>query len=74
VFQELYEIHSSFLTQLRKAVAPGSKLKLSEIFLNWRERFLVYGDYITNLTAAQSRVQDICTKNEAIYVELEVSS
>lgn len=71
--QELSEIHAGFHSQLRKVVAPGSSARLSEVFLNWREKFLIYGDYCANLTIAQNRIQDICAHNEGINQEVIVS-
>lgn len=71
--KELSEIHAGFHSQLRKVVAPGSSARLSEVFLNWREKFLIYGDYCANLTIAQNRIQDICAHNEGINQEIIVS-
>lgn len=71
--KELSEIHAGFHSQLRKVVAPGSSARLSEVFLNWREKFLIYGDYCANLTIAQNRIQDICAHNEGINQEVIVS-
>ncbi|KAG8284415.1 Guanine nucleotide exchange factor vav2 [Homalodisca vitripennis] len=68
--KELCEIHAGFHSQLRKVVAPGSSARLSEVFLNWREKFLIYGDYCANLTNAQTRIQDICTHNDSINQEV----
>jgi len=71
--QELSEIHAGFHSQLRKAVAPGSTTRLSEVFLNWREKFLIYGEYCANLTSAQALVQDVCNRNELVNQEVIVS-
>ncbi|XP_024086267.1 protein vav isoform X2 [Cimex lectularius] len=67
--KELYEIHMGFHIQLLKAVTPGSGFKLSEAFLNWREQFLVYGEYCANLTKAQSRIVEI-SRNEIVNQKL----
>jgi len=53
--KELYEIHDGFHRHLLKALARGSTTRLSEVFLSWRERFLIYGEYCANLTNAQDR-------------------
>ncbi|PNF32490.1 Protein vav [Cryptotermes secundus] len=68
--KELSEIHAGFHSQLRKAVAPGSTTRLSEVFLNWREKFLIYGDYCANLTYAQALVQDVCNRNQIVNQEV----
>uniref|UniRef100_A0A146M5X0 Protein vav n=2 Tax=Lygus hesperus TaxID=30085 RepID=A0A146M5X0_LYGHE len=68
--KELYEIHVGFYDQLRKALPPGSGYRLSEAFLNWREKFLTYGDYCANLAIAQARIQEISSRNDNIYAKL----
>jgi guanine nucleotide exchange factor VAV len=66
----LYEIHAGFLSSLHKAVSAGSGLKLSEVFLTWREKFLVYGEYCANLTQAQLRIQELTSRSETINQEV----
>jgi len=68
--KELCEIHVGFHSHLRKAVARGSTTRLSEVFLSWRERFLIYGDYCANLTNAQDVIQDACNRNELVNQEV----
>ncbi|XP_021933195.1 protein vav isoform X2 [Zootermopsis nevadensis] len=68
--KELSEIHADFHSQLRKAVALGSTTRLSEVFLSWREKFLIYGEYCANLTNAQALVQDVCNRNELVNQEV----
>ncbi|XP_012275456.1 protein vav [Orussus abietinus] len=65
--KELSEIHVGFHSQLRKARNGAA---LAQVFLDWREKFLIYGDYCANLTAAQSTLQDLCARNEAINQEV----
>lgn len=74
ISQELSEIHRTFLNQLRKAVTiPGSPIKLSEVFISWKEKFLIYGEYCANLTLAQQRIQDLCSRDEKLNQEVIVS-
>lgn len=70
--QELTEIHSGFHMQLRKACMPCSTQRMSEVFLGWRQKFIVYGDYCANLTTAQSRIMELCSRNEALNQEINV--
>lgn len=65
-------MHASFLARLIRSATAGSKSKLSEPFLQFRERFLIYGEYIANLTRAQNLIEELSNKNDAIHVELEV--
>ncbi|XP_049846897.1 protein vav isoform X1 [Schistocerca gregaria] len=68
--KDLAEIHAGFHSQLRKAITPGTSNRLSDVFLNWREKFLVYGEYCANLTKAQNHIQDLCHRNHAIDQEV----
>ncbi|XP_046734889.1 protein vav isoform X2 [Diprion similis] len=60
--EELSKIHTGFHSQLRIA---RNGADLARIFLDWREKFLLYGDYCANLTLAQITVRDVC-RNELI--------
>nr|CAD7200476.1 unnamed protein product [Timema douglasi] len=71
--QELSEIHSGFHSHLRKAVAPNSSTRLSDVFINWREKFLIYGEYCAHLTSAQELIQDLCSRNEVVNQQVIVS-
>ncbi|KAL1455050.1 hypothetical protein WDU94_009170, partial [Cyamophila willieti] len=69
--KELNEIHRDFHSDLRKAVSiPNSPIKLSDVFLKYKERFLIYGDYCANLTIAQHRIEELCNKNEPFRQEV----
>ncbi|XP_022919863.2 protein vav isoform X1 [Onthophagus taurus] len=65
--RELCETHEMFLDQLGKL---GS-VKLSHIFINMRESFLVYGEYCANLSNAYAVLQDQCEKHPEIGVKVE---
>ncbi|XP_071638969.1 protein vav isoform X3 [Temnothorax longispinosus] len=65
--KELAEIHVGFHSQLRKARNGAA---LAQVFLDWREKFLIYGDYCANLTVAQNTLQEVCARNEVINQEV----
>ncbi|XP_076183652.1 vav guanine nucleotide exchange factor isoform X2 [Ptiloglossa arizonensis] len=65
--KELAEIHAGFHSQLRKARTGAS---LAQVFLDWREKFLIYGDYCANLTLAQNTLQEACARNELVNEEV----
>lgn len=78
--QELCDIHSGFATQLQQATAGGvvgcnsglGMPRLGDVFLSWRERFLLYGDYCSNLTAAQDSLKTLCQKDDIFSKKLTV--
>ncbi|XP_073960460.1 vav guanine nucleotide exchange factor isoform X2 [Choristoneura fumiferana] len=61
--KELHEIHSGLLRQLKlatEACVPGKGVpRLAEVFLTWREKLLLYGDYCSNLTQAQDTLKTL---------------
>lgn len=63
---ELVDIHKRFLDKLREATEPNSRLKLSSVFLEFREQFLIYGDYCSKMTDATDKLRDVCKKFSAI--------
>ncbi|XP_011636427.1 protein vav isoform X2 [Pogonomyrmex barbatus] len=65
--KELSEIHVGFHSQLRKARNGAA---LAQVFLDWREKFLIYGEYCANLTLAQNTLQEICARNEVVNQEV----
>ena len=65
--KELAEIHAGFHSQLRKARTGAA---LAQVFLDWRQKFLIYGDYCANLTLAQNTLQEACARNESVNQEV----
>ncbi|XP_058061697.1 protein vav [Anopheles bellator] len=63
---ELVEIHRKFLDRLNEACAPGSKLKLSTTFLEFREPFLIYGEYCSSMTSAVEALREFCKKSSIV--------
>ncbi|KAJ8931541.1 hypothetical protein NQ314_015530 [Rhamnusium bicolor] len=61
--KELGDIHSKFLHELLR-VRNDPMVKLSNIFMMWREKFLVYGLYCANLTKATTILQELCDSDE----------
>lgn len=70
--QYFAEIHTGFHSDLYKA-CTSSQHQISECFLHWREKFIVYGDYCSNLPVAQELMDDLCCKNETINQAVHVS-
>ncbi|KXJ75593.1 hypothetical protein RP20_CCG011455 [Aedes albopictus] len=64
--KELVDIHEKFLAKLKEAVAVDSKLKLSVVFLEFREPFLIYGDYCSSMTNATDMLREVCKKSSNV--------
>lgn len=65
--KDLSEIHAGVHSQLRKARNGAA---IAQVFLDWREKFLIYGDYCANLTVAQNTLQEACSRNELVNQEV----
>ncbi|XP_075158340.1 vav guanine nucleotide exchange factor [Haematobia irritans] len=64
--KELADIHTRFLDKLRDSLQPNAKMKMSQVFLEFREPFLIYGEYCSCLLGAIDFLGDICKKNQII--------
>ncbi|KAL9881636.1 protein vav isoform X2 [Glossina fuscipes] len=64
--KELADIHTKFLDKLRDSLQPHAKVKMSQVFLEFREPFLIYGEYCSCLLGAIDYLADICKKNQII--------
>ncbi|XP_054717331.1 protein vav-like [Uloborus diversus] len=63
--KELAEIHTGFHSELYKA-CTSSQYKISECFLHWKNKFIIYGEYCSSLPAAQELVEDLSNRNEVV--------
>ncbi|XP_074593667.1 guanine nucleotide exchange factor VAV2-like [Brevipalpus obovatus] len=72
--QELVDLHTSFHRDLCCASAGGiSGLRISTCFFNWKDKFVIYGDYCANLPRAQSMIDELCAKSETIAASITQS-
>ncbi|KAL3276931.1 hypothetical protein HHI36_012296 [Cryptolaemus montrouzieri] len=60
---ELLKVHTDFNKELSR-IRYDPSVKLSGIFMQYRERFLVYGNYCANLTKAINTLQELCDNDE----------
>ncbi|KAL5276049.1 VAV2 family protein [Megaselia abdita] len=64
--RELCDIHAKFSERLHDAINPNTKTKLGQVFLDFREPFLMYGEYCSNLTKATDHLTETCKQNEKV--------
>lgn len=65
------DIHDRFLDKLKDAISPNPKCKLSQVFLEFREPFLIYGEYCSNMTIATDTLRDLAKRNVAVEKLIE---
>ncbi|XP_077968932.1 proto-oncogene vav-like isoform X1 [Styela clava] len=68
--EQLRPIHTSFRDELVKLQRNGQNAKFSQPFIQYREKFLIYGDYCSNLVDAQDHLEE-CSKNEEVRLKIE---
>ena len=74
---ELGEIHATFYKELLASVSTNMsvssskpKLTIGEVFLEFKQRFLIYGNFCSDLPVAQQRLDSLCDRDEAITEEI----
>lgn len=70
--RELCEIHAKFSDRLHDAINPSTKTKLGQVFLDFREPFLIYGEYCSNLTYATDTLMETCKQNDKVEKMVQV--
>ncbi|XP_033731899.1 protein vav-like isoform X2 [Pecten maximus] len=70
--EKLLEIHKSLLVELQLAcrqafsTTAGSASHIAEVFIKWKSKLLIYGDYCSNLPKAQEKIDEILKRNETM--------
>lgn len=64
--EDLCKIHEHFLDRLRDATSASPTVKLSEVLLEVRAPFLVYGEYCSSITNAVEVLRTVTKKNAAV--------
>lgn len=57
-------MHSGFLSQLNCVGNESHSIRLSDLFLKWSKKFLVYAAYCANLSRASAVLQEKCEREE----------
>lgn len=70
--KELGEIHASFYQEILESVTGKSKKKIGELFIDFKEKFLNYGDYCCKLPRALEILDHLISKDDGIRDEVGV--
>ncbi len=68
--KDLGETHAGFFQDILESVTNKSRKKIGDIFLEYKERFLKYGDYCAQLPRAQETLDQLMTRDEAVREEV----
>ncbi|CAK8674387.1 unnamed protein product [Clavelina lepadiformis] len=69
-YDQLLPVHQDFLKSIQKEKAENSG-KMSQAFLSFKDRFLLYGTYCSRLTDAQEHLKEVMSGNESIKIAVE---
>jgi hypothetical protein len=62
MLQALLGVHKSFKLELIQSVTSGSP-KLSDVFVRYKTKLLIYGDFCANLPQAQAHIDKLCQED-----------
>lgn len=71
--KELVQIHDLFLDRLREATSASPTVKLSQVLLEARKPFLLYGEYCSCITNAVDTLRGLTRKNPEMEQMVHVS-
>ena len=69
--RELGEIHGAFFTGLVECVTGKSHKSIGEVFIIFKEKFLKYGEYCSDLPKSQELLGTLYDKDEEVRKEIE---
>ena len=72
--QPLHQIHTAFHSELNQACANGAASLISDCFIKWKSKFLLYSDYCSSLERAQVHVDDVCRRNQLVAQSIVVGT
>ncbi|XP_035301316.1 proto-oncogene vav isoform X2 [Cricetulus griseus] len=72
--EELLSVHTHFLKELKDALAAPGAAMLYQVFIKYKERFLVYGRYCSQVESASKHLDQVATAREDVQMKLEECS
>ena len=65
--RDLSDLHSTFYNRMLDAVQKKPSC-LGDVFVDFKHRFLVYGDFCSNLPNAQETLLNIMAKGRTLFI------
>ncbi|XP_020826898.1 proto-oncogene vav isoform X2 [Phascolarctos cinereus] len=72
--EDLLSVHCSFLRDLKEALSASGAPDLYQVFINYKERFLVYGRYCSQVESASKHLDHVASMREDVQMKLEECS
>ncbi|XP_066547993.1 guanine nucleotide exchange factor VAV3 [Amia ocellicauda] len=71
---ELVKVHKSLMLEIQDSICNKSAQNLYQIFINYKERLLIYGKYCSHVETAIAGLDEICKEKEDVRLKLEECS
>uniref|UniRef100_A0A8C4NGW7 Vav 3 guanine nucleotide exchange factor b n=1 Tax=Eptatretus burgeri TaxID=7764 RepID=A0A8C4NGW7_EPTBU len=68
--EDLLQLHLNFFNEIGFSVRQNGH-NLHQVFLNFKQRFVLYGPYCSQLETAQHCVEEICSHKDELKIKLE---
>uniref|UniRef100_A0A8D2JSI3 Proto-oncogene vav n=1 Tax=Sciurus vulgaris TaxID=55149 RepID=A0A8D2JSI3_SCIVU len=72
--EDLLRVHTHFLKEMKEALASSGAPTLYQVFIKYKERFLVYGRYCSQVESASKHLDQVATAREDVQMKLEECS
>ncbi|KAL2764239.1 proto-oncogene vav isoform 2 [Daubentonia madagascariensis] len=72
--EDLLRVHTHFLKEMKEALATPGASNLYQVFIKYKERFLIYGRYCSQVESASKHLDHVATAREDVQMKLEECS
>ncbi|XP_049645375.1 proto-oncogene vav isoform X2 [Suncus etruscus] len=72
--EDLLRVHNNFIKELKDALATPGAPNLFQVFIKYKERFLVYGRYCSQVESASKYLDQVANAREDVQMKLEECS
>ncbi|KAF7652481.1 hypothetical protein LDENG_00096210 [Lucifuga dentata] len=71
---DLVKVHKSLMVEVQDSILNKNALNLYQVFINYKERLLIYGIYCSQVEIAIAALDLICKEKEDVRLKLEECS
>ncbi|KAJ1160762.1 hypothetical protein NDU88_001255 [Pleurodeles waltl] len=72
--EDLLKVHQEFCKEVKKSITSNSAQDLYQVFLKYKERFLLYGRYCSQVEFATKHLDKTANEREDVQMKLEECS
>ncbi|CAI9566683.1 unnamed protein product, partial [Staurois parvus] len=72
--EDLRKLHQDFLAEMKSCISPKNTHSLYQVFLRNKEKFLIYGQYCSQVESASKMLDQTSQEHEDVKMKLEECS